>query len=67
MAQVTVYIDDDLIAKVDERAAAEGCNRSQYFARAVLAREQVLEKTLRRRLAKRMRDFVMTVDLTDDE
>lgn len=58
MAQITIYIPDDLVAVIDAKAQSEGCNRSQFLVRSALKNEGTLTPKLRRQLAARLSAFV---------
>jgi metal-responsive CopG/Arc/MetJ family transcriptional regulator len=56
--QVTIYIPEDLLGQIDEKAAAEGCNRSQFLVRSALANEGTLTPKLRRQLGKKIAQYI---------
>jgi uncharacterized protein (DUF1778 family) len=58
--QITIYVRDDILEEIDERADAAGCNRSEYLVRSALAGAPTITRALRRQIAKELGDFAKT-------
>ena len=58
--QITIYVRDEVLEQIDERAEAAGCNRSEYLVRSALADTPVISRATRRQIVRELTEFAKT-------